>query len=246
MTEFDLKSRDYIGHPERKREFNKKLFSAIAPEYAGMSRVLSLGRDASWKRRMVEELPGFSAPNCLDLACGNGDLSVLLLGKYPRASVAALDLCAPMLGLARERLTGRGRVEFIQGDMLNTGLPGGKYDILTVGYGLRNAPELKAAIDETARLLKPRGFLAVLDFSKPDMRCLAAIELMLLRIWCGAWGLIRSRNVDTYGYIADSLTRFPSRPEFHALLGSRGYEIVNTRRHFGGIVESVIAQKRSL
>ncbi len=243
MTDFRLKSRDFLTTPERKREFNRKLFSAIAAEYADMSRVLSLGRDPSWKRRMIGDLPGMTAPNCLDTACGNGDLSELLLARYPDASLTALDLSAPMLKLARRRLAGRRRVRFLEGDMTDTGLPDCEFDIITVGYGLRNAPDLDTALDEISRLLRPGGVLAALDFSRPDRPGLAAMEQKLLRMWCGTWGLMRSGNADTYGYIADSLARFPCRSRLHGMLEERRLAVSRSRRYFLGIVESLTARK---
>ncbi len=243
MAKFHLKSRDHLGTPARKREFNDRLFSAIAPEYARMSRVLSFGRDPTWKRRMIGDLPAMAGPNCLDMACGDGDLSELLIARYPDASVTALDQADPMLRLARRRLAGNGGVRFLRADMAETGLRDSEFDIVTVGYGLRNAPELQRAMDEIGRLLSPGGVLAVLDFARPDNPCCAAVELALLRLWCGMWGLIRSGNADTYGYIADSLARFPARKELQDMLTARGFTITRRRTFFLGIVEAFVAKK---
>jgi len=245
MSEFQLKSRDFLHAPEQKREFNRQLFSAIAPEYAGMSRTLSFGRDAAWKRRLIDELPPMSTPNCLDLACGNGDLSALLLEKYPDAAVTALDLAGPMLNLARRRLAGRHGIRFLKLDMTDTGLPDSEFDIITVGYGLRNAPDLDLALAEISRLLRHGGSLALLDFSRYDDKWCATAELKLLRMWCGMWGLIRSGNADTYGYIADSLARFPARSRLHSILKQRGFSITRSRRYCLGIVERITGFKRS-
>jgi len=241
MSRFRLKAKRFIHSPERKLHYNRELFSAIAREYSCMSGVLSFGRDQVWKRGLVGRLPDMDAPACLDLASGNGDLSALLLDRYPAAHVTALDLAEPMLSIARKRFGDDERIDLIEGDMTATGLDPGSFDLITVGYGLRNAPDLDRALSEIVRLLRPGGILAALDFSR--WNSLSAIELSLLRFWCGIWGLLRSGNPDTYGYIADSLAQYPVRRELHRRLGSHGFRILSGRLHFLGVIETLVAEK---
>lgn len=241
MSRFRLKAGKYIGDPGRKLYYNRELFSAIAGEYSWMSGVLSFGRDRPWKRGMIARLPDIEAPACLDLASGNGDLAAMLLDRYPGAHITALDLAAPMLAISRKRFDGDERVEFLEGDMTDTGLDGDYYDLITVGYGLRNAPDLDCALAEISRLLRPGGIVAVLDFSRWNR--LSGIELLLLRIWCGIWGILRSGNADTYGYIADSLAQYPVRRELYAKMKSQRFEIISSKLYFAGVIETLIAEK---
>jgi ubiquinone/menaquinone biosynthesis methyltransferase len=241
MSRFKLKAKRYIDRPERKLHYNRELFSAIAEEYSWMSGVLSFGRDRPWKREMIARLPDLEAPVCLDLASGNGDLTAFLLDRYPDARITALDLAAPMLTLQRRRFDGDGRVDFLEGDMTATGLDAQGYDLITVGYGLRNAPDLDRTLAEIARLLRPGGTLAALDFSRWNRFC--RVELLLLRLWCGLWGILRSGNADTYGYIADSLAQYPLRRELHAMMESHRLEVVSGKLHFMGVIETLIVKK---
>jgi len=244
MIDFKLKSREFLKTPDLKRHFNRELFSAISREYTGMSRVLSFGRDLAWKRQMVAALPAIQAPRCLDLACGPGEIAGLLLAKYKDASVTGVDLTGSMLELARDIFKDEERVDFREMDMTATDFPDNSFDLITVGYGIRNAPDLDKALSEIGRLLSPGGVVAVLDFSRWDGEWLGAFELLLLQVWCGMWGLIRSGNADTYGYIADSLARFPARSELHERFAVHGLDITKTRRYFCGVIETIIASKR--
>lgn len=241
MSRFRLKAKGFIHSPERKLHYNRELFSAIAREYSCMSGVLSFGRDRPWKRELIARLPDMAAPACLDLASGNGDLAALLLDRYPAAHVTALDLAEPMLSIARKRFAAEERIEFIEGDMTATGLKPCSFDLITVGYGLRNAPDLDRAVAEIARLLRPGGIVAVLDFSRWNR--LSRIEILLLRLWCGLWGILRSGNPDTYGYIADSLAQYPVRRDLHGRLESHGFRIASARLHFLGVIETLVAEK---
>jgi len=244
MSGFRLKSRDYIASSTGKREFNEKLFSAIAREYTWMSRVLSFGRDSGWKRKLLRQIPDMnSVSTCLDMACGHGELIRLLHKRVPAATFTGIDLCEPMLKEARLRLPKEIKAQLIQGDMTDTQLPSAGFDLVTVGYGLRNAPELETAVDEIHRVLIPGGYLAILDFSHWDSGPGARFELAVLRLWCGLWGLITSGNQDTYAYIADSLVRFPRRREFYEMLAAKGFKITSSRRHCMGVIEAIVARK---
>jgi demethylmenaquinone methyltransferase/2-methoxy-6-polyprenyl-1,4-benzoquinol methylase len=241
MTSFRLKSNHYIHQPDGKLQFNRELFAAIAPEYGRMSGVLSLGQDRRWKQALVAALPERVAPVCLDLASGNGDLAALLLDRYPDAEVTALDLTEPMLDLARDRFGANPRIVYRQADMTATALPTESFDLITVGYGLRNAPDLDQALAEIARLLRPGGIVATLDFSRWNRA--SSLELALLGFWCGLWGLIRSGNADTYGYIADSLAQYPRREALHRQFARHGLLTTTTQLHFLGVIEIIIAAK---
>lgn len=241
--DFNLKSRDYLDSPEGKRWFNQRLFSAIADEYDWMKKVLSFGCDSSWKRQLVRQLPALDNPACLDLACGNGDIALLLADKYPGARIMGLDISEPMLVKARARFVSGSDVCFVNGDIMRTGFSDACFDLITVGYGLRNAPDLQGAMEEIARILKPGGMLAVLDFSRWNNRIIQNFELMLLCFWCGLWGLIRSGNMDTYAYISHSLARYPNSKQLRRLYSEFGFRIISSFSHFGGITETVIAIK---
>jgi len=232
-----------LASPARKRALNIQLFSMIAREYPWMTGVLSFGRDAVWKRNLVRALPAAERPVCVDLACGNGDLAALLLRRFPEAHIMALDITPAMVALAGERLGPRG-VRCERRDMMHTELADASADIVTVGYGLRNAPDLRGALAEIARILRSGGCLGVLEFARHDAARSAAVELALLRCWGRLWGWLRTRNADTYGYIAESLATFPARRAFHALLREYGFEIRSARRGFLGFVEVLTAVKR--
>jgi ubiquinone/menaquinone biosynthesis methyltransferase len=173
---FALKFSDHADQPARKKFYNEQLFSEVAPKYDFVTKALSLGRDAAWKRHLVNALPDDTiTPRCVDLACGTGDVSFLLADRYPNGTVTGIDLTESMLKLARQRQVPK-NLSFTQGDMCDTGIESGSIDIVTGSYALRNAPNLEQALIEIRRILKPGGMAAFLDFSKPTMQSLQAVE----------------------------------------------------------------------
>ena len=237
-----LRLRDSLATPDKKRELNKKMFTLIAKEYDLVTPPLSFGRDRAWKRNMINSLPPLSRPRCLDIACGTGDFCELLAAKYPGAEIVGLDLTEPMLNIARARVPGS-NVLFRAGDMCRMDFPDNSFDIVTGGYALRNAPDLRQALSEIRRVLKPGGTAAFLDFSKPRSAFFQALEDFALRFWSGLFGLLLHGNPEVYSYMASSLRQFPDRTVFHEMLKEHGFEKIESRLFFFGVMERVTAER---
>lgn len=239
---FRLKAREWLDAPGRKRAYNERHFAAAAARYDLATRAMSLGRDAAWKRILVGALPDLPSPVCVDLACGTGDVSFLLAGRYPGGVVTGVDLSASMLAIARGR-NRFGNVRFERGDMGGLPLPDGSADVVTGGYALRNAPDLREAVSEVHRVLAPGGVAAFLDFSNPESPLLRRLQYVLLRSWCGLWGLLLHGTPEIHGYVAESLRAFPSRSLLRELFREQGLGLYVDRRFFLGITGLLVLRK---
>lgn len=237
-----LKIGDSLKNPEKKRRYNEWVFSLIAPEYDVITRVLSLWRDAAWKQLLVNALPECTAPCCLDLACGTGDICGLLGRRYPDGQITGVDISDAMLDIARRRHPVPG-LRFLRQDMGCLDFQDASVSIVTGSYALRNAPDLRVALNEICRVLKPGGRAAFLDFSKSPRRFSQTISYSVLKIWGGFWGFVLHGNPEVYGYIAESLKLFPDRDELHAIMESSGLNVVSCRRLFFGMIEITVVQR---
>ena len=239
---FALKARDHVRVPERKRLFNERHFGEAAARYDLATRAMSLGRDAAWKRALVAALPERSAPTCVDLACGTGDVAFLLADRYRAGAVAGVDIAAPMLAVARAR-NRFGNVRFESADMAALPFPDGSVDVVTGAYALRNAPELGAALAEIRRVMKRDGVAAFLDFRRPESLLFQRLQYLLLRGWCGLWGLLLHGSSQVHGYIAESLAVFPDRGRLPGILRAEGFKVAFSRRFFLGILEMLVLRR---
>lgn len=239
---FALTPESYLDTPERKTFLNRELFQEVAPRYNFITRALSFGRDAAWKKNLLQQLPPQPQSQCLDIACGTGDLTALLAQKYPQGSIAGLDLTPAMLEIA-EKLHGQDRIAFIEGSIEQLPFDDQSMDVITGGYALRNAPDLATTLREIHRVLMPHGTAAFLDFSKPPHRLGQAVTLGLLRFWGGFWGLVLHGNPNVYGYIADSLLHYPDRVKLKKLCNENQLKIIRRTKCFLGILEIIVIQK---
>jgi demethylmenaquinone methyltransferase/2-methoxy-6-polyprenyl-1,4-benzoquinol methylase len=237
-----LNIRTAIQTPDAKRCYNERLFTRVATEYDRATRAMSLGRDRHWKRRLVRLLPALPAPNCVDLACGTGDVTGELGSRFPEGQVVGIDLTPAMIEVARDR-SQWGNVSYQVADMCQTPLPDGWADLVTGSYALRNAPVLDEALREVRRILRPGGHAAFLDFVKSPVAWRRALQLPLLKCWGGFWGILIHGGPE-HAYIAESLRQFPDRQVLRTRLIRHGLEPVTSERCFGGMLEILVLVRR--
>ncbi len=220
--------------PEEKRDARlmRRMFGAIARRYDFVTRVFSYGMDGRWKRASVARLALPANAAVLDLAAGTGDFSRLVLDRFPRARAVAVDLTEPMLRRARDR----GIRNVLCADALALPFAGASFDCVFVGYGLRNFPDLAAALGEIERVMRPGGSLVTLDFFLPSNALFRRCYLAYLYAQGAFWGLLLHGRARTYTYIPHSLRGFVSISQLSALLARAGYHHIEARSFiFGGI-----------
>jgi demethylmenaquinone methyltransferase/2-methoxy-6-polyprenyl-1,4-benzoquinol methylase len=210
----------------------RRMFGTIAPRYDFITRAFSYGMDGRWKRLGVEKASFPKDATVLDLACGTGDFSRLVLAAVPDAHVVALDLTEQMLRQARRR----GLPEVVCGDAGALPFRDRMFDGVLVGYGLRNFPDLNAVLQEIQRVTRPGGLLVSLDFFLPSNRTVRKLYLGWLYAQGAFWGLLLHGRPRIYTYIPHSLGGFVSLAEFSSLLQQVGFARVDARSYiFGGI-----------
>jgi len=232
----------------RRRILNRTLFDHIAPGYDRMNTFLSLGRDGAWKRELISRLPNRPVARVLDLATGTGDLAFLLARRFPRARIIGVDLSPQMLALAKKRASVEAPgapIAWRRGEMAKTGLAPGSVDLVTAGYALRNAPDLGATLAEIARVLKPGGVAAVLEFSRSPHRLVQKLELAFLWLWGGFWGTLIHRNRHIYQYFSHSLALYPEHPVLLERFRDAGLEVTVDRPLYLGMLRILLFRKKA-
>jgi demethylmenaquinone methyltransferase/2-methoxy-6-polyprenyl-1,4-benzoquinol methylase len=229
------------------------LFTAIASRYDLINDLQSFGRHRRWKRRVVELAAVRAGNRALDLCCGTGDIALALAARG--ATVTGLDFSEPMLVVAERRrsevqrlMSGARetmRIDFMRGDAMRIPFPDATFDIITVGYGLRNLASWETGLSETARVAKLGARLIVLDFGKPDNRLWRTVYFGYLRLVVPLLGLVFCRNAGAYAYILESLKHYPAQQGVAAKMRELGLVKVRIVNLFGGAMSINYGEKQS-
>src|SRR4030042_3762108 len=138
-----------------------RMFDRIAPTYSLLNHILSLGRDFFWRRTLADALDKDRELKVLDLATGAGDLLISLLRRNPNlAKAVGTDISENMLAACRKKIAGykfADRVTLMHADAACTGLPDESFDVVTMGFGIRNTPDVFKTLTEIHSVLKPGG-----------------------------------------------------------------------------------------
>jgi demethylmenaquinone methyltransferase / 2-methoxy-6-polyprenyl-1,4-benzoquinol methylase len=217
-----VRLRDALRSSDAKGPYVRKLFATIADRYDAITAVLSYGRDRAWKRRLVGLAGPLDGRRAADLACGTGDIALLLCARGAR--VIALDVTPRMLVLARQKPSpGRTPPTFVLGDMSDLPFADASFDVVTTGYGLRNVPQLTRAVQEVARVLRPGGLFLSLDFNRPQNAGIRLVYHTYLTLVGSTLGWILHGNADTYRYIPESIRHYPGARAVVNILQNHGF-----------------------
>lgn len=234
--------RQSLSTPSGKMPYVRRLFSTIADRYDLITVLLSYGQDRRWKRRLLAMAGPLSGRRVLDLACGTGDIA--LLAAEAGAEVTGLDLTPRMVVLANGKATAGGvRARFVVGDMTALPFPDGCADVVTTGYGLRNVPDLDAALREIHRVLAPGGRLLSLDFNRPASGPVRAAYHAYLTAIGSLLGWVLHRDPDTYRYIPESLRLYPGAQTVAERLRGVGFGRSEWHRVLGGLLAIHVADR---
>jgi len=209
------------------------MFARISPRYDLLNHLLSGNIDKRWRRNVVEKLGPLLSPHpqVLDVACGTGDLSIALFENIG-ARVTGVDFCRPMLECATRK---EPRIPFVEGDALQLPFDDAVFDAVTIAFGLRNLSSVEQGLSELRRVLKPNGWTAILEFSKPvvpGFRSLA--EAYCTRLLPRIGGLI-SGSRSAYEYLPGSVSRFPDQETLSAMMTAAGFADVEFENLTGGV-----------
>ncbi|MCU0786447.1 MAG: bifunctional demethylmenaquinone methyltransferase/2-methoxy-6-polyprenyl-1,4-benzoquinol methylase UbiE [Verrucomicrobia bacterium] len=227
----------------------RHLFALIARRYDLINDVQSLGLHRRWKRRVADLAGVQSGDRALDVCCGTGDLAFALAARG--VEVVGLDFSEAMLTVAKSKVQSpKSGVElaaprFLHGDALAIPFPDASFDIVTVGYGLRNLSNWEAGLREMARVVKPGGRLLVLDFGKPDHALWRAVYFGYLKLFVPLLGLVFCRKAGAYAYILESLKRYPAQRGVEAKMRELGLTNVRVINLLGGAMSINYGEKTS-
>ena len=207
------------------------MFNAIASSYDLNNRLHSLGLDQYWRRQAVKAACRVSGDSILDIACGTGDLTCLL-AQHHSGLVKGVDFTPRMLEIAcekRDRLN-LVQIQYEEANAIHLNELDSSWEILTIGFGLRNIQDWKGALCEFKRVLKPGGRLVILEFTEPPNKFIRAFHRFYTHCVMPFTATCLSRDRSgAYKYLPKSVETFPNHELLASEVKSVGFNNVETK-----------------
>lgn len=217
----------------------ERMFSAIAPRYDFLNRLLSAGRDRVWRREAVRATALPADGLLLDVCAGTADIALEAARQYREARIVGVDFSSPMIALGRHKVKGTGldrRIQLFVAAAENLPFPDAAFDAAAVAFGLRNVPDRRQGLSEMRRILRPGGRAVILEFTTPPGRLFRGIYLWYFHRVLPTVGRLISGHRSAYSYLPNSVAEFPSPSELARWMTEIGFREVDWRHLTGGIV----------
>ncbi len=235
----------YKESREGKKKQVRQMFDGIAGEYDPLNRLISLGIDQSWRRKVVREVASGQPQRVLDMATGTGDLAISL-AQAGIPEVDGLDISEGMLTVGRKKVAKSDladRVRMLQGDAESIPTEAGSYQAATVAFGVRNFENLEKGLAELYRVLESKGKLVILETSVPVNPAVRWGYGVYTGWIMPAMGRLLSRDRHAYRYLSDSAAAFPFGEAFNNILRKTGFITVENRPQTLGVATIYVATK---
>ena len=208
-----------------KKEQVAKMFDAISKNYDGLNRVISLGIDIKWRKKVVKIVGENNPKQILDIATGTGDLA-LMMAELDPDKIIGLDISEGMLAVGKEKIAKVNlskKIEMVVGDSEEMPFNDDTFDAITVSFGVRNFANLDKGIQEIARVLKPSGVLVILETSNPTKFPFKQGYKLYTNLFLPVIGKLFSKDKVAYSYLSESANSFPFGTAFNNILQKNGF-----------------------
>ena len=226
---------------EEKQALVDEVFDEVAGRYDLMNDLMSGGLHRLWKDAMVSRLAPprkGAAYHVLDVAGGTGDIAFRIAKRSEGARIIVADINAEMLAVGRKRAADRGldrAVTFMEANAEELPFESGRFDAVTIAFGIRNVPRIDKALREAHRVLKPGGHFLCLEFSAVNVAGLDRIYEAYSFHVIPRLGRLVAGDGEPYRYLVESIARFPNQARFAAMIEDAGFARVDVRNFTGGI-----------
>jgi demethylmenaquinone methyltransferase/2-methoxy-6-polyprenyl-1,4-benzoquinol methylase len=208
-----------------KKEQVAQMFDNISENYDGLNRVISLGIDVKWRKKVVKIVGQNNPKQILDIATGTGDLAIMMAALNPDR-IVGLDISEGMLEVGKQKIAKADlsdKIEMVVGDSEEMPFADNTFDAITVSFGVRNFANLDKGIKEIVRVLKPTGVLVILETSNPTKFPFKQGYKLYTNLFLPVVGKLFSKDKVAYSYLSESANSFPFGEAFNNILQKNGF-----------------------
>jgi len=228
-----------------KKQQVEQMFDTISDNYDNLNKVISLGSDLKWKKKIAHKINQQRPSKILDVATGTADLAIML-SQTSAKQIIGIDISEGMLRVGRKKIEEKklsDRITLIQADSENLPFEDNYFDAITVAYGIRNFENLEKGLSEIFRVLQSNGVFAILETSVPTRFPFKQGYKFYCNVILPIIGKLFSNDKKAYGYLSKSASNFPFGKELNNILKKNGFINVEDKPQMFGAATIYIASK---
>jgi demethylmenaquinone methyltransferase/2-methoxy-6-polyprenyl-1,4-benzoquinol methylase len=236
------------GETKPKEEFVHSVFQSIAGKYDVMNDILSFRRHKAWRKFTMKKMNMSKGDTGLDLCCGTCDWTLAMAHASETGHMHGLDFSSNMLEVGQTKVDAVNRqkqITLVQGNAMSLPFEDNSFDYVTIGFGLRNVPDLRQVLSEMKRVVKPGGMVVCLELSKPTWQPFKAIYYFYFEQLLPNIAKLFAKRYEQYKWLPDSLALFPGRKELADIFAETGLKQVQAYPLTGGIAALHIGTKEN-
>lgn len=208
----------------------QQTFNKIAGNYDKLNSIMSLGTHQKWRQKATAKIV-VNPSKILDLCCGTADWTIMLARRYQHADIIGADFSSEMLKIAQQKV-GASQLTNItleNGDAMNLRYPDNSFDVVTIGFGLRNVPDANKVLQEIYRILKPGGQLICLEAFKVETPVIKLGWKVYFNRLMPLMGKVFAKSPSEYKYLDDSVNKFVSIKQLAEMMNAAGFKNIEVQ-----------------
>ena len=224
---------------------NREMFDSISKEYDFINNLITFGAHKNWKKQIVNICKKINPKKILDLATGTSDIAIEL-SSIKECKIIGVDPSSKMLEVGQSKIDNQNlndKISLEKGNAENLKYDDGMFDVVTIGYGVRNFTSLKNSLKEIYRVLKKDGLLIILETSLPSSPLVRVFYNIHTKLYVRIIGMIFSNNSNAYGYLESSAKTFPYGEDFIKILRDVNFINIQSEIKLFGASTIYIAKK---
>ncbi|CAH1221176.1 Demethylmenaquinone methyltransferase [Paenibacillus plantiphilus] len=229
-----------------KEQFVHEVFESIAPKYDMMNSLLSMRRHKAWRKFAMNKMEVKPGSTAIDICCGTCDWTIALARASGKGKMVGLDFSQNMLNYGKLKIEKEGldeQVTLVQGNAMALPYEDNSFDYATIGFALRNVPDLRQVLQEMERVVKPGGLIVCLELSKPMWQPFKAIYYFYFQRILPLLGKLFAKRHEQYKWLPESLKTFPDLNQLAEIYREIGLRNVRAYPLTGGIAALHIGTK---
>ena len=216
----------------------ESMFDSIAWRYDFLNHFLSFGIDHLWRRRAIRIISeSHKNPFILDVATGTCDLAIAAMKLNP-SRIEGIDISQKMMEIGKDKIDRKGftgKIVLTQGDSENIPFSDSVFDVAMVAFGVRNFSDPLKGLSEMNRVIRDKGMILVLEFSKPSGFPFRTVYKFYFNNILPFFGKLFSKDKSAYNYLPESVMKFPDNEDFLSLLSLAGFSALRQVKLTGGV-----------